>query len=383
MCPSKQHYIYIGVCSFRLLTVSAHSIFTTNKKHDSLMATPFLEACCQAIEERMEYPSDELLVAWCRAQQLLHAISVSAVIRNPTIGASDMPLIMTIRSFQQQIDTFASSLRPHVRNEGNVVAHLSTAQMMLYETALQDGASKLPQNERLELLWKSLRAAKAFLANKFLALETPQEKQRFSCISAFELLFTFQISLRLNTLVMPGWDLTIVRNELSLEWFINNFGMMLEMCTMTRMSRRQWRRNGEDDATFAQAETQDPFHIIATKLKALKAAIRYELASLYAVQQHDAGSDAVSGSEVAVVSRDALPGGASANTIEAPLPDVAGMEFAPMQSQPPLGALPGLEGMTLDVFQDMDPSIFQEMLSYNQWPDDNAGDMMALDGWQV
>lgn len=75
-------------------------VFTTNKKPDAFMNTTYLDHCCQVLEERMEYPTDQLVVLLVRTQQLSQSISMTLAFRNPK---DNLPLCLVIQSFEHEI----------------------------------------------------------------------------------------------------------------------------------------------------------------------------------------------------------------------------------------------------------------------------------------
>lgn len=91
-------------------------VFTTNKRTDAFMNTAHLESCCQALEAAQQYPSDEYLVKLVKIQQLAQSISVTMAF-DPCLPAMQLPLTMVVQSFQEQLDSFRSSLPPHLSDD--------------------------------------------------------------------------------------------------------------------------------------------------------------------------------------------------------------------------------------------------------------------------
>ncbi|OIW33841.1 hypothetical protein CONLIGDRAFT_570391 [Coniochaeta ligniaria NRRL 30616] len=248
--------------TYYLVTV----IFTTNKKPDALMNTSYLEACCRILESRMEYQTDELLVWLIRAQQLSQSISLALTFRaNTTLHqTSDLPMTLIIKSFQQQILTFRESLPPHIKSNPSLVGHQHVAEMLLYEVGLQDNTG-LSVTDRLEFLWACARATQAFFRNKF--AEPLRDKPRFICMCSFDFIYASLMTLKLVTLVIPGWDLSIVREELRFEDLVDK-----QIADMHQIAERRVK------SYFARAAggelpdglAQDPFRKLGEKLKMLR-----------------------------------------------------------------------------------------------------------------
>lgn len=97
-------------------------IFTTNKKPDAFMNTSYLQSCCRVIEEKMEYPTDELIAYLIRTQQLSQSISMTLAFRN-----NSLPLSMMIKSFQEQIGQLRASIPESVKKHGQFPRPISTS----------------------------------------------------------------------------------------------------------------------------------------------------------------------------------------------------------------------------------------------------------------
>lgn len=90
---------YAGV--YYLVTM----VFTTNKKHDAFMNTSYLTHCCRTLEDKMEYPSDQLAVLLVRTQQISQSISMTLAFRN-----NNLPMTIIVQSFQHEIDQLRASI---------------------------------------------------------------------------------------------------------------------------------------------------------------------------------------------------------------------------------------------------------------------------------
>lgn len=101
---------YVGV--YHVVTM----VFTTNKKPDAFMDTGYLDDCCRIMERQMEYPSDLLVVYVIRIQQLSQSISMTLDFRERTLQ-TDLPLMILVKSFQQQIEQFRASVPDTLRDD--------------------------------------------------------------------------------------------------------------------------------------------------------------------------------------------------------------------------------------------------------------------------
>lgn len=116
---------YAGV--YYLVTM----IFTTNKKHDAFMNTSYLAHCCRILEEKMEYPTDQLAVFLVRTQQILQSISMTLAFRN-----NSLPLTIIVKSFQHEIDQLQASIA--AANQNDSTYSLCTAGYLSRQEAYLD-----------------------------------------------------------------------------------------------------------------------------------------------------------------------------------------------------------------------------------------------------
>lgn len=98
---------YAGV--YYLVTM----VFTTNKKHDAFMNTSYLAHCCRILEEKMEYPGDQLVVLLVRTQQISQSISMTLAFCN-----NSLPLTIIVKSFQHEIDQLRASIAAADQHDG-------------------------------------------------------------------------------------------------------------------------------------------------------------------------------------------------------------------------------------------------------------------------
>lgn len=252
-----------------------YSIFTTNKKPDALMNTSYLDTCCRVLESRKEYATDELLVWLVRAQQLSQSISLTLAFRaNATLKqTSNLPLSLIIKSLQQQLATFRDSVPPHMKSNPSLLCHQLVAEMLLYEIGLQENIA-LPVSDRLDYLWACVGAARAFFDNKFNKLLTSDSQPRFVCMCSFDFIYAFLTVLRLVTVSIPGWDLRVVREEVKLDYMVDK-----QIQDMECLADRRLRASSALAAAQGQAldDAQDPYRMVAEKLKVLRQALCCQL----------------------------------------------------------------------------------------------------------
>lgn len=327
-------------------------IFTTNKKPDAFMNTSYLESCCQVIEEKMEYPTDEFIAYLIRTQQLSQSISMTLAFRN-----TSLPLSMIIKSFQEKIAQLRASVPESVlRKHAAIKTQLHIAEILLYEVGIQeDPSASLPTTERLELLWECLKSTRAMLEARF---EIPMvERPRQTCLSSFDYTYAMLTSLRLSTLALPGWDLALVRRELDagkfLDMQIHEVEWLLE-----KRSGGSWRADQDVVGKVAPCSrtrrnlhaTLDPLETLYTRLLQLRVPLRAEL--LAAVERESDSAEARD-----VLAQAAAPGVAA----EAPL------------GEDQLEADPAM----LDFTQDPEGPFWQDMYRVNEW----ETNFSSLFGW--
>lgn len=95
-------------------------VFTTNKKPDAFMNTTYLDHCCRILEERMEYPSDRLVVLLVRTQQISQSISMTIAFRK---NRDSLPLSLTIQSFQHELLQLRNTVPQSLSDDGKSTDH--------------------------------------------------------------------------------------------------------------------------------------------------------------------------------------------------------------------------------------------------------------------
>ncbi|ORY59091.1 uncharacterized protein BCR38DRAFT_477399 [Pseudomassariella vexata] len=304
------------------------NVFTTGKRPGALMSAAYIEVICRMIEQKSEYPTDELLVRLVKIQQIAQSItttfSINHNFQNPP--SSVLPLLVVVRSFQEQIDAYKAPL-PTYLQDNNLMSHVRIAELFLYGVALQDtqelGPGNLQFNDCLELLWTLLGVTKAFLALRFARPVT--EVPRFICISSFDCMYAFMTCLKLYNLEAPGWDLNLVRQDLSLGGLMDRLSHDMELVC----DRRKIRQTRGGRQTQGLLPDQDPFQRLTSMLKGIKAVL-----------------------DSSAVQMTGITGGGN---------------FGATQMARPPAAVNAMQQQNLDLGAALSPNIWQEVFNDNVW----------------
>ncbi|KAI3395280.1 hypothetical protein diail_1478 [Diaporthe ilicicola] len=349
-----------------------------NQEHDSTgleqkraftgvyyLVTIYLESCCRVIEEKMEYPTDELIAFLIRTQQLSQSISMTLAFRN-----TSLPLSMIIKSFQEQIGQLRASIPERAKKHAAIKTQLHIAEILLYEVGIsEEPSASLPTTERLELLWECLKATRSMLEARF---EVPMvDRPRQTCLASFDYTYAMLTSLKLSTLSLPGWDLGLVRRELDCGKFldkqIHEVRWLLE-----KRSRGAWRPEPAAAAARRRpAATLDPLETLYTRLLELSVPLRAELAAAMERQNNGTGaSAAVLGAPTAAAAAAAEPG-------EAASPGGPLGEEDQQQQQQQQQQHATADTTVLDFMQDPEGPFWQDMYRVNEW----ETNFSSLFGW--
>ncbi|KAM0820879.1 hypothetical protein AB5N19_06700 [Seiridium cardinale] len=248
------------------------SVFTISKRPDAFMNTVYLETVCRILDSRAEYPTDSLLVHLVKVQQLAQSISVTMFANSGNFQSpqfSILPTVMVVKTLQSQIEDFKASLPADLQDHAGLMAHIHITEALLYEAGLQDiqtETGSLQVTERLELLWSLLCALKSFLALRF--TQSIAEWPRFPCISSVDFMYAFITCLKLITLQAPGWDLALVRQEISLHVLVERQIQDMEFVVNRRKARPL-----ESGSPGMQAD-EDPLSRLMSMLKSVNALLQ-------------------------------------------------------------------------------------------------------------
>jgi hypothetical protein len=146
--------------------------------------------------------------------------------------------------------------------------------------------------DRLELLWSCLNSLKSFLDYRFTDSQEP-DLARFTPVSALDITYALITCLKLVTLDLPGWDLQVVRQRLSLADTIGKQVHCLGEISQIR-SRGRFSSDPSFRSTFKPPTEEDPFARLRRLLVQLK--------TLFECIPENSASNTVSDSDSGVVS---------------------------------------------------------------------------------
>lgn len=147
----------------------------------------------------------------------------------------------------------------------------------MYEVGInEDLSAVLTPPERLELLWKCLKATRSMLEARLRERNTRWPK--FICLCSYDFAYTMLVCLKLSTLSLPGWDLRLVRQELDFDKYLEKQIEELRCY----IDRRNEHRNVEDGPEMTEGASgsipfQDPFIRLHHNLTKLRVCVLAEL----------------------------------------------------------------------------------------------------------
>ncbi|KAF3770487.1 hypothetical protein M406DRAFT_336152 [Cryphonectria parasitica EP155] len=259
--------------------------FTTNKMPDAFMSSNYVSQCCRVLEEKQEYPTDQLVVLLTRNQQLSQSISMALSFRD---SVNSMPLNFIVNTFEREIEQFRASIPEMFQQHAVLITQVHVVKVLLYEVAVGEASSvTLLPTERCELLWKCLRAVRSLLEARFFV--QPDTRPRSFCLASFDYTYGMLVALKLSTLDLPGWDLRVVRKELDSDKYL-----VLQIQELWELVMERNRRGlpiadgggggggGEVEKNAAQQRRpsfQDPYKRLLSKIIQLRASIVADLAA--------------------------------------------------------------------------------------------------------
>lgn len=275
--------------TYYLVTV----ILSPNKDPDTILSTAHLDACLSSLLTRRECPSDELLVHLVRIQQLSQSIYLW--LHDHDHRFPSLPITMLVQSFQSQLTTLRSSVPLHLSHNATLLGHHNIASILLYSPSLSS-SSALPSTERLTHLWACLHATKSF----FDLPATPAEEHQVG-IASFDFFTALLTATKLVTLPdLAGWDLEHVRTVLGYGDIVDQQIAEMERLADRRKTAASMSSNSQTPASFTsqnsvvlqpdQHEDEDPYRILALKLKLLKDAMSGDVDAVMNEQLRKAAS---------------------------------------------------------------------------------------------
>ncbi|KAH6850201.1 hypothetical protein B0I37DRAFT_352715 [Chaetomium sp. MPI-CAGE-AT-0009] len=262
--------------------------FTTNKRPDALMnnvSTPYLATCCRALLTQMEYPTDELLVHLCRAQQLSQSITQAFERRKAVPSENRIPQAAFIQSLQERVRGFLPALSPHIKTNPSLEGHFFVAEIMIYEGSLEElchapfpssrpgepGTTTdhlMPEAdaERVRILWECVRLVDAFMTKRY--ARAIEDYPRMVCLTSLDLTYVFLTMLKLSTMQVPGLDLARVREELHVHVHASQLMKRMEHMAAKRKRARGGGGVGSAASAGGQLEdAEDPYERLARKIR--------------------------------------------------------------------------------------------------------------------
>ncbi|KGO71770.1 hypothetical protein PITC_027830 [Penicillium italicum] len=170
---------------------------------DALRWTPHMEESLSILTEAKECPQDELLITLVKIHLVL-----DRVYQLRRDGEAFISLAFYLDSFKNQLDTVKSQIPPHLQHHRVVQMYLYNAEIVINELSLGTPAiAHSPDPHRLESLYTSLRATKAWL-DMWLELEGGE----------------------LTILEDPAWSKTMVRNTANILEYLDRNEAVLRRC---------------------------------------------------------------------------------------------------------------------------------------------------------
>lgn len=162
---------------------------------------------------------------------------------------------------------------------GALKTQIHIAEILLYEAGLgEDLSAGLLPTDRLELLWECLNATKSMLQARF--QKAFDGWPRSITLSSFDYTYAMLICLKLSLLQLPGWDLRLVRNELSFDQYLAKQIEDLQKFTLLRNKPHPADKgDGPTGRVPGPSEFQDPYERLHIRLTQLRICIMAELSA--------------------------------------------------------------------------------------------------------
>ncbi len=248
--------------------------------------TPQMEQGLREISASTECPTDKAFALQIRlqliGQKAIHVREQRAAATQGDTGTTPPPDFLYLKALQSQLQDLLETLPPALKTHGKAelraprvpnppstadswasgphpaditLLHAHYIELSLSETAHtanstapllgtpQSGHSTAPSFERLECLWRSLHAVKAYM-DVFDRLP-PSACQGFSFVSWAQMGRCFVVLYRLSTLADPAWDRAAVRATIDLGAVLGRVAAKLEQA-----GREAGERDG--DGLFAR-----------------------------------------------------------------------------------------------------------------------------------
>ncbi|KAL2858574.1 hypothetical protein BJY01DRAFT_723 [Aspergillus pseudoustus] len=199
--------------------VTCSTISQTLSRTDYLRWTPHMTECLDVLAQTKATPDDAVLVQIVRAQRVVDKVikGLGNVFDGVDEGYNTGgPLSFYLKGLQSEVDDIRAKMPPELHQNTIVLAHLSYAEIAIYEIAV---AKSLPPNQGLDLI---------HLDHLYACLSAI--RQRFEMFLSFPVVAFVYLPLttlmhtahsmvalfRLSTFEYPGWDLVVVRQTADL-----------------------------------------------------------------------------------------------------------------------------------------------------------------------
>lgn len=197
------------------------------KRTEGLSYTPYIDFCCQTLEERVEHESDLLLVASVRLEHLIHPID-NLLTKKSFTDDHRAPVAMHIKAVRDNMESFWRSLPPSIQQNRMMTMSYASNSVFLYEPSFYKAlfpttSFAYDSSQRLDLLHSCMVACKKLLDEY---LERPMSAYYGTSVADLAPLGRGISSLlKLCVLEEPGWDLGTVRQTANLNYY---FEQLLE-----------------------------------------------------------------------------------------------------------------------------------------------------------
>ncbi|KAG9234284.1 hypothetical protein BJ875DRAFT_441424 [Amylocarpus encephaloides] len=206
-------------CYFSTSVMSIHI-----RKVEVLQHTPYLDYCCNILDQARDRPLDEQLVALVRLQCIADSFQRSLTHKHESLsGDSAMLSWMYLKSMREELHSFWATLSDELRLNHLVLTTFYSAEVILFEpivqAALPSRTFGMANAQRLDMLYSCMTAARRLL-DAFIQ----QPVDFYIPFSLAQLAF---IGTGLSTLFKismyeePGWDLVEARKTANLSQYFD------------------------------------------------------------------------------------------------------------------------------------------------------------------
>ncbi|KIN06912.1 hypothetical protein OIDMADRAFT_150163 [Oidiodendron maius Zn] len=186
--------------------------------------TRYLDECLRLLEEKKEYPTDEVLVYLVRVQLICN--KGSALTWNHVLGDTELgaPTDLYVKTLKSQLDSLECSIPQTLKSNVTLQLHILNTALTIHEHSLSTASKSsfsdpTAQLQRIESLWICFTAVKSWFNIFF-----NREAIPLSCYGHFSMAILTQMAhclaalFRLSTFEAPDipWDRQRIRREMDL-----------------------------------------------------------------------------------------------------------------------------------------------------------------------